>query len=93
MEFTTIITALLAAISYSVGGYLKQTDKLDVEKLLSTIILGAAIGFISLYIGLNYDAATQMLASAGIIANIEIWSKAIYRRVTAWLNTKKTSPG
>jgi uncharacterized membrane protein len=83
---TAIISAVAAAVIYAVGGYLKSTkETFDYEKLISTIILGAAIGVISYTVGVTYDTATQLLTSAGLVATIEVWAKAIYRRLKTYL--------
>ena len=80
-EIQTLVTAIVAALIYAIGGYLKQTEKLDYEKLFTTVLLGCAIGIVSWYMGTTHDTATQLLTSAGLIVNIEVWGKAIYRKL------------
>lgn len=82
-----VITAVISALIYAVGGYLKniEPEKFDAEKFFVTIIIAVLVGSISYYLGISYDTATQILISAGLIAYIEFWGKAIYRRLKNWL--------
>ena len=82
--YEQIIYAVVGAVAYGVAGYLKNTplETFDLQKFASTVIIGLAIGGISVYYNINYDAAAQMALSAGLTAIVENIIKAIFRRVT-----------
>lgn len=85
-ELTPVMSAIIAAVIYAVGGYLKSGEKFDSEKMFVTLLIGACVGVVSYAIGDGYDIAYQILVSAGIVIYIEVWGKAIYRKIQEWLH-------
>ena len=85
-QTSAILIAVLAALLYAIGSYLKQTppEEFNEEKFFVTCLLGLAIGGVSYYCGLTYGAAEQLLISAGLVVYIEVWGKALYRRLRRW---------
>ena len=92
-ELSAFLIAVLAAIVYALGGYLKNTPpkEFDDEKFFTTLILGILIGFVSYFYGIQRNAAEQLLVSAGLVAYIEVWGKAAYRRIRAWIKAQDWS--
>lgn len=82
-SIVAILSGFLAAIIYAVGGYLKNTppEEFDEAKFFTTIIIGIVVGGTSAILGVANDAALQILASAGMVAYIEVWGKVLYRKL------------
>ncbi len=86
VELITVGYAILAAIVYAVFGYLKSTTQEGFEptKFLSTIAIGAIIGVVFAFSGLQVTqeaVAIQLAAYAGLTAVIEDVVKSIWRRI------------
>ncbi|MEM3646582.1 MAG: hypothetical protein QW334_00355 [Thermofilum sp.] len=81
----SILIGVAAGAVLAVTGYLKNINQaegypvFDVQKFLTTIIIGAAAGGVSRILGVSYDAATTMIASAGITTIVEYIVKALVR--------------
>ena len=81
-----IFFAVIAALIWGLGGYIKQAkpEDFDPVKFLTTVIISIFIGFAMYYLKLDYTAATSMvqtfLVNEGLLAAIETWLKAIVRQ-------------
>lgn len=86
VELITVGYAVLAAIIYAVFGYLKSTTQEGFQpvKFISTIAIGAIIGIVFAFGGLEVTqeaVAIQLAAYAGMTAVIEDIVKSIWRRI------------
>lgn len=89
-----IIAAILAALTYSFGSFLKRPttdgtkEPFSIEKMFVTVCIALIVGVVSWYMGTTADVTTQVLTSAGLIANIEIWGKSVYRKLKTWFDAR-----
>ena len=81
IPYEQLLWSILGAIFYAVSGYLSKKEPFDKQKLCTTIIIGVAVGLVQVYTKRSYEAAYNILLSAGLIAIIEHGMKAIYRRI------------
>ena len=96
----TIITAILAAIAYSlifyVKKYYKETnpESFDPTKLLATILVGLIVGVAMHFTGDPLSQETlqnQLVAYTGIVAIVETLLKSLYRAI-AKVSGKNPAP-
>jgi hypothetical protein len=90
----SILIGVAAGAIIAVTGYIKNIDQVEgypvfePVKFLTTLIIGALAGGVSRYLGISYDAASTMIASAGITTFIEYIVKAAVR----WWRWKHGQP-
>jgi len=66
---SSILYAMGIAIAYGVWSYLTNTPKAEfhTKLFLKTVVIGACVGFIQVYLGMSYEEAKQFVSS-GVIA-------------------------
>lgn len=77
---TGLIVGALSGIGYAVLGYLKSGEDFDEQKFVTTIVIGAVVGAVAAYYGLDYNTAYDWLLTVGAVAVVEILVKALWKR-------------
>jgi hypothetical protein len=90
---STFVWSFIAALIYILGGWLKQTpqEAFSGRKTLETLIIALLVALISIAFNIPSSEALallnqwiaallQLLTSTGLIALLEFWYKAIWRR-------------
>jgi len=91
-QLQPIIYSILGAIVfYATSGYIKQDGPFSAKKFIGTATIGAAIGVVSYFANLKFDAAFQMLLATGATVAIEQWVKAIYRKLEKLFSHEKSA--
>jgi hypothetical protein len=68
---SSILYAMAIAIAYGVWSYLTNTPKeqFNATLFLKTVVIGAIIGFVQVYLDMSYETAQQFVTS-GIVASL-----------------------
>ena len=84
MDVMIVVTPILSAIVFAVGGLFKANEPLAVPKFVATIGVGAFIGLVCLMTGVQVTeqvVIAQLLIFGGAITIIEDVVKGFARRV------------
>lgn len=92
MELNVLYISVLSAVAYSMVVYVKKSSgnptELDFTKMLSTILVGAAIGVLAYIRGIevNEEYIFQQIALfAGVVVFVENALKTLYRGISSML--------
>ena len=80
--FEVILYGLLSGAITALLGYAKSVgEKFDGFKAFYTLVIGAIVGAVGGYFGMDYYSAYDWLMSIGAITVIQYAIKAIWRRI------------
>ena len=85
IELKALATGVLAGISYAASGYVRAAsrgEKFKVKKFFRAVLIGAAIGGISVIMKTPLPDAEMLLSQLGVTAVIDKLASAIYEKVS-----------
>jgi len=98
---SVFVWSFIGALIYILGGWLKQTpqETFSGRKALETLVIALLVALISIAFNIPpaealnllnqwIAALTQLATSTGLIALLEFWYKALWRRAQAMQTTK-----
>jgi len=85
IELKALATGVFAGISYAVSGYVRAAskgEKFNTKKFFRAVLIGVAIGGISVIMRIPLPDAEMLLSQIGATAIIDKLASAVYEKVS-----------